>query len=222
MLSVRYRREGNHKEGQFKGSIFVEFETPEIAQQVVNEATEFKDLTLLTMIKADYVEMKRQEKYQNEEFTVTNMTHRHLVEYSNANEHSYTEIKDLIKTVHPTIGRLEPIDKKGNGVVELFKITPEEFLAKLDNQMIEDIKFSLATAEARSRFNKIQKESHNGRGGRGGRGGGRGGRGGKRGGGKKREGGDGRKRGNDNANNVEISNKRARITPTGIPTVGSS
>ncbi|KAK4509859.1 uncharacterized protein ATC70_007163 [Mucor velutinosus] len=219
ILSLRHRREGNgnkRHEGAFKGSIFVEFETPEIAQKVVEEAIEYNGQELLNMIKADYVEMKRVEKYSDAEFNVSRITHRHLVEYSNAEEYGFKEIKELVKSV-ANVGRLEPLEnKKGCGVLELFKTTPEEFLAKLPDQKLENINFCLVSAAARSYFNKIQKEAaKNGRGngrngGRGGRGGGRGGRGGARGGGARDGNKDGRKRGNDNPNNQEINNKRAR------------
>lgn len=221
VLALRHRREGagnKRNDGPFKGSIFVEFETPEIAQKVVEEATTYNEMELTNMIKGDYVEMKRVEKYSDAEYNFSHIAHRHLVEYSNGQEHSFKEIKELVKTV-ANVGRLEPLETKGTGVLEIFKTTPEEFLAKLKDQKLENINFCLVSAAARTHFNKIQKEAaKNGRGN--GRGGGRGGRGNGRGGrgsGGRGRGGrhgdnnnqDGRKRGNDNPNNEEI-NKRAR------------
>ncbi|KAI7905668.1 SNF2 family N-terminal domain-containing protein [Cokeromyces recurvatus] len=171
VLSVRLRREGNNnRTGKFKGSIFVEFELPEIAQKVVEEATEYKSLPLLTMIKADYVEMKKQEKFGGAEYEglANKFTHRHLIEYSNGQDYGYKDIKELVKTVAPNVGRLEPLDKKGCGVIELYKMSPEEFLEKLTDHKIESINFFLASSTARAHFNKIQKEAlkhgHNGRG----------------------------------------------------------
>lgn len=165
------------------------------------------------MIKYDYVEMKKNEKYQGLDYEISKFNHRHLVEYSNGQAHRYKEIKELVKKVHPNMGRLEPLKTEGTGVIELFKTTPEEFLAKLENQKIQDVNFFLVSSAARSHFNKIQKEAQNqaakhGGGGRGVRGG-RGGRGGRDG----HHGGERRKRDNNDskdANKTEISNKRAR------------
>lgn len=230
VVSLRLRREGQkNRDGAFKGSIFVEFESPEIAETVVNEATEYKsaEVPLMNMIKADYVEMKRVEKYSGMEYEIARSNHRHLIEYNiNGQDIRYKDVKDLVKKVHSSIGRLEPLKVEGTGVIELFRTTPEEFLAKLDNQTIEGVNFFLVSAEARSHFNKVQKENKSARGRGGARGGGRGGRGGGGRGGRGGRDFRGGKRGND-ANATEIGNKRARVAEevkpsNGIPVIATS
>lgn len=174
VLSLKFRREGDKKyEGKFKGSIFVEFESQEIAERVVAEATEYDGKELLTMIKGDYVDMKKREKYQDQEFEFkeTKKRHRYLIEYKNAKDTQFSDIKQIVKAITP-VGRVEKLKEAGSGVLEIFEITPEEFLSKLGEQNAEGIQFMLCSAEARKHFLECQdKVKHrHGKGGRGGHG----------------------------------------------------
>ncbi|CEG75136.1 hypothetical protein RMATCC62417_10235 [Rhizopus microsporus] len=174
VLSLKFRREGDKKyEGKFKGSIFVEFENQEIAERAVAEATEYDGKELLTMIKGDYVDMKKREKYQGQEFEFKEMKkrHRYLVEYKNAKDTQFSDIKQIVKAITP-VGRVEKLKEAGSGVLEIFETTPEEFLSKLGEQNAEGIQFMLCSAEARKHFLECQdkvKHRHD-KGGRGGRG----------------------------------------------------
>ncbi|KAI8992401.1 hypothetical protein BDB01DRAFT_778353 [Pilobolus umbonatus] len=219
VVNVRMRRDGPNKDSPFKGSVFVEYETPEIAKTAEEEIKEYNGEPLETMNKQAYVDMKAKTKYADATWEPTRLTIEYFIEYAGATDMSFTDIKTAIAEITP-VGRLEELSEKGTGIIQLLEIPPEEFMSKLEDNKLGNLTFRLASAEAKGEFNRLRREKKDqrnkggrGRGGRGGRGrGGRGrdGRGGRGGRGDHGRGDDSRKRGNDNANNVEISNKRTR------------
>lgn len=207
--------------------MFIEYESPEIAQVAVETIKEYPGITepLLVMNKQEYIDMKSKEKFGNAAWDTEFSEVKNFIEYYNAEQLNFKEIKELVAAVTP-IGRLEEVGGRGSGVIQLNEITPEEFLEKLVDNKIQDVCFRLASDDARREFIKIQKNfrqqrqqsKRGGRGGRGGRGrGGRGGRGNGRGGGFR-----GEKRANDNPSS-EFDPKRPRpVRGSGIEVKAST
>ncbi|KAI9031871.1 hypothetical protein CLU79DRAFT_730485 [Phycomyces nitens] len=184
-------------EKKFKGSVFVEYEMVDMANEVAKMNLTYQGKDLLVMFKQDYIDEKSKEKYNGVEWLHTGVGRKsvmHLVEYSGGKDMSFKEIKAMVLPFGKA-PYLEPLgpSSDGCGVIELVDKTPEEFLAQLENNTIGPLNFRLPDDVARETFVRKQKEAREamgrgkgGRGGRGGRGGGRGdfrgGRGGRGGG----------------------------------------
>lgn len=82
---------------KFKGSVFVEFESNEVAESVAaKEDLKFDDKPLELMMKQAYVDMKAEEKYSGQEWKGHENPIKyvkHLVEYEGAKGMSFKEIK---------------------------------------------------------------------------------------------------------------------------------
>ncbi|KAI9278599.1 hypothetical protein BDA99DRAFT_567293 [Phascolomyces articulosus] len=153
VMHIKYRRDDAKK---FKGSVFIEFESEEVAQKVVTQNPSFKGKELLVMLKCEYIEMKAKEKYADQTFEHSDIVSSATayLEYEGAGDMRVEAIKDLIKeklgvtVVH--VYRKKEKEKRGNGVVQLNGIYVEDFLAKLsDDNKLEELTFKAADDESR-------------------------------------------------------------------------
>ncbi|KAF7726731.1 hypothetical protein EC973_008505 [Apophysomyces ossiformis] len=187
VVSVKMRFDDNKA---FKGSVFVEFETAEIAEKARSANMEYKSKPLLVMGKQEYIDMKSKEKFDGQEWAPLNDGRRqaYVIEFSGAEDMTITEIKALIAQ-KAKIGSVELIpEEKGRGVIQLLETIPEKFMESLEDNKLDPLTFRLADENARRLFFRQQKEGRERRNGSRGNGRGRGrgrGRGGK--GGNKRE-----------------------------------
>ncbi|KAI8142031.1 hypothetical protein BJV82DRAFT_616905 [Fennellomyces sp. T-0311] len=151
VMHIKYRRDDERK---FKGSIFVEFENTEIAQEVVAKNLEYQGKELLVMLKSEYVEMKAKEKYAgNSDFKPDGpLKVSSFLEFQGADEMKPEQIKDLVKPIGSVVHVYQPRKQKGSGVIEVEGIWPEEFLAKLVDNKLENLTFKVADDEARGKY----------------------------------------------------------------------
>ncbi|KAI7863708.1 hypothetical protein BDF14DRAFT_1841353 [Spinellus fusiger] len=224
-----------NEEKKFKGSVFIEFETPEVAASVAKENLTFADQELNAMLKQDYIDMKCKEKFEGKDWAPVGINKKlaNLIEYSGGNSLSFKEIKTMIAP-YANAPYLEPLGPAANGcgVIEIMDMTPEQFFNAIENNAIGPLTFRLPDDKAREIYTMKRKEAREalrsgrgrrGRGGHGDRGGrGRGGRGGRGG----REGFHGKENSNKRSDDGKVSDpKRSRtveVVASGIPSVGSS
>lgn len=173
VLRLKMRMDDDKK---FKGSVFVEFETNEIAEKVATkEDLKFGDSPLQLMMKQAYIDMKAQEKYSGQEWQGrdhSNKSLKHLVEYEGAKDKSFKEIKVKFFSLQKSLGKLEslneiynffsfqelvrtkvevycvePLEGEGRGVVQLANMSAEAFLNSLEDNKLGDLTFRLTDGE---------------------------------------------------------------------------
>ncbi|KAI8329939.1 hypothetical protein BC941DRAFT_189480 [Chlamydoabsidia padenii] len=147
VIHIKYRREDDKT---FKGSIFVEFETNEMAASMLGKEHCYEENDLLVMNKQDYVDMKSKEKYDGAFFTTLGPERRmrHFVEFSGADGLGPSGTKELFDNHKVKVGRFEFMKgQKGVGVVQLYDdMTADQFLATLeDNNKLGPLTFRLAS-----------------------------------------------------------------------------
>ncbi|ORX47007.1 hypothetical protein DM01DRAFT_1339315 [Hesseltinella vesiculosa] len=174
VLKTKFRRDD---EKNFKGSIFVEFENPEVAAAAVASNVTFKDEPLTLMIKDEYVTMKSIEKFNGEEFSQSNLdddnTKRlYFVEYTGAEELDFSKLRELFTEYNKGkdkeyLGRFEKAREAGCGVVQLRDGTPDQFFATLEDNKLGPLTFRLASVDGieqfRAQIRKRRSHSQNGR-----------------------------------------------------------
>ncbi|KAI8096390.1 uncharacterized protein BX664DRAFT_323894 [Halteromyces radiatus] len=173
VIHIKLRREDDKS---FKGSIFVEFETNEMAHDILDKELVYKEEPLMIMNKQDYVDMKRQEKFDGEDFIYQNNgKHRkHYVEFTGADGLGTKDVKEILVNHSSKTNRFEFLNKS-SGIVRLCDdMTPDQFLATLeDGNKLGPLTFRLASDEARAKFvDKVTKafdKRHRGGRGRGGK-----------------------------------------------------
>ncbi|CDH48362.1 hypothetical protein RO3G_16990 [Lichtheimia corymbifera JMRC:FSU:9682] len=181
VLTLKMRKDDDKK---FKGSVFVEFDSPDTVKQVLEKKLEYKGQPLTMMLKQDYIDMKAKEKFQGVDFQHSNDKKRRnnfMIQYEGAGDMGFRDIRELISKKTP-VGTVEKLSEPGTGVLELKEMTPDAFLELLGPEhKLEGMTFKLADMEAREVMKKSFQQKRGFKGGRGGGRGGRGGRGGGRG-----------------------------------------
>ncbi|KAG0173131.1 hypothetical protein DFQ28_011580 [Apophysomyces sp. BC1034] len=143
VVSLKMRFDDNKA---FKGSVFVEYESPEVVDEIRSQKHEFKEKELLLMGKQEYIDMKAKEKFEGVEWTPLNDGRRqaYVIEFSGAEDMTITDIKKTISQ-KVKIGSVELLpEQKGCGVVQLLETLPEKFLESLEDKKIDHLTFRLA------------------------------------------------------------------------------
>ncbi|KAI9310909.1 hypothetical protein BX666DRAFT_2032400 [Dichotomocladium elegans] len=148
MLKMRTDEQRN-----FKGSVFVEYESPEVAKEVIVKQLEYEGKELEVMSKQEYIDMKAREKFQGVAFKTPDMDRpqrcTYVIQFEGAGDMLYKDIKELVSK-KAKIGHLQGIGREGAGAIELRDQTPEQFLESLgEDHKIGDIVFMLADVDAR-------------------------------------------------------------------------
>ncbi|CAO3634308.1 unnamed protein product [Cunninghamella blakesleeana] len=209
VIHIKFRRE---EDKSFKGSIFLEYETSEMAEKAVAATINFKEEELMIMKKQDYIDMKSKEKFNGEtnwNFDRPEQDRKYFLEFEGSEDLDTTKLKELFQKNQLKFGRFERLPEKGCGIVRILDDkNPDDYLKELETMDLSPLTFRLATDSARKHFWDViekRKQKMNSRGGRGGRG--RGGRGGFH---KRGSSGNNRKRGNDDNNKSKDESKEKK------------